>query len=861
MPQQEEVPTKWARKASSTKAGNGITLESKSRQGTANFTFEAIRPGLFRTQFWTAKSPLPPYPNCEEPKTQPTSTFDHGKQTESTIDVDDVQATIDFTGAPLVSLRFKDKQVPIHSDLPDRSYVLDGEGTSHYMNHDRQALHVGLGEKAAPMDLTARPFILSATDCFGYEAYRTDPMYKHVPLLIKATPEGVVGVFSTSHARGFWSVGSEIDGLWGHFKVYRQEYGGLQEYLMVGRTLKDVVRLYAEVVGYPLLAPRWAFGYLSGGYKYCAKDNPPSHVVLAEFAEKLKEHDIPCSAHQMSSGYSIADVEPKVRNVFTWNKHRFPDPEGFLEKYHQQGIRLLSNIKPFILSSHPDFEYLKKNNGMFTDPVTGEMGTMKLWSAGGGESGLGGHLDFTSKAAFDWWCEGVQKLKKQGVDAMWNDNNEYTLPDDNWTMALNDERSINSQERNHVGLWGRALHCELMAKASYQGLLKAAPNERPFVLTRSGTPGTFRYAASSWSGDNMTSWEAMKGANAISLTAGLSGLHCFGHDIGGFEGPQPSPELLLRWVQLGIHSPRFAINCFKTSPQDNQAGEVIEPWMYPEIIPNIRDAIKRRYEILPYIYSLALEGHLTAAPPQRWVGWGYESDPEVWTKFLKNGEEQYWFGDSLMVGGVYQPGETKATLYLPRKNDQGEKFDYGFVNTNAPYEYLPSGQWVTVESSWRNSIPILAKIGGAVPVGKNVQTRTAGEKGPACEMLPEDDYRGVEIFPPKGSSHGQVFSSTWYDDDGTTPEENISSFTVTYTSSDEKVTVGFHQDAKNSVELPWLESLTFILLPEDQRFIVSEEGVPLTRVEDDCRGRSRYVMKLSGHRTNGVNGVMVNGHK
>lgn len=74
-------------------------------------------------------------------------------------------------------------------------------------------------------------------------------------------------------------------------------------------------------------------------------------------------------------------------------------------------------------------------------------------------------------------------------------------------------------------------------------------------------------------------------------------MQCYGHDIGGFEGPQPSPELLLRWIQLGIHSPRFAINCFKTDENDNTIGGVIEPWMYPEITPLVRDAIKRRYEV------------------------------------------------------------------------------------------------------------------------------------------------------------------------------------------------------------------------------------------------------------------------
>jgi alpha-glucosidase (family GH31 glycosyl hydrolase) len=154
-----------------------------------------------------------------------------------------------------------------------------------------------------------------------------------------------------------------------------------------------------------------------------------------------------------------------------------------------------------------------------------------------------------------------------------------------------------------------------MGPSSHDVLLEACPNERPFVLTRLATLGTMRYACSSWSGDNITSWDGMRGTNALSLNAGICLMQCYEHDIGGFEGPQPSPELLLRCVQLGIHSPRFAINCFKTG-EDNSVGDVIEPWMYPEILPNIRQALQRRYELIPYIYGLMLLSHLTATPPQ-----------------------------------------------------------------------------------------------------------------------------------------------------------------------------------------------------------------------------------------------------
>ena len=860
MPQSEFVPMVWRRAGQKSGQEGQIYLASASAaaEETARFSFEAIRPGIFRTRFWSDSHVLPPYRNIEEP-TANVSATSKDCMYSSTIEAHGIKAHVTFNSVPVVSISWKDSTSVLHSDLPDRSYVKDGTGIAHYTRHDRDALHVGLGEKAAPMDLTARHFINSATDCFGYEVYKTDPMYKHIPLLIKATPEGCVGIFSTSHSRGTWSVGSEIDGLWGHFKVYRQDYGGLEEYILVGRTLKDVVRRYAELAGFPLLVPRWAYGYLSGGYKYTMGDHPPAHQQLMEFAEKLREHDIPCSAHQMSSGYSIAETEPKVRNVFTWNRHRFPDPEEWLSRYHALGIRLLSNIKPFILSSHPDYKYLVESKGLFTNPRTGNEGVMKLWSAGGGESGNGGHLDFTSKAAFEWWSRGVQTLKSQGVDAMWNDNNEYTLPDDRWRMALDEYPSGSQGADNNVGLWGRALHCELMAKASHDGLLRAAPNERPLVLTRSGTPGTFRYAGSSWSGDNMTSWDGMKGANALSLTAGICLMHCYGHDIGGFEGLQPSPELLLRWVQLGIYSPRFAINCFKTSVKDNSVGETIEPWMYPEITPNIRDTIKRRYEILPYIYSLGLESHMYASPPQRWVGWGYESDPEVWSKYLKGGEEQFWFGDTMLIGGVYEPGVCSARMYLPRRQD--DAFDYGYVNTSAPHEYFASGQWVSITSHWKDSIPVLAKVGGAIPVGKNVQTRMPGEENPACRSLEEDDYRGVEIFPPSGSSHGQSFETTWYDDDGISRKPRISSFTVRYTATVDRLIVGFETGKDDVFVPPWKASLTFIMVPGEQRFLVSEDGTPLKKLIEDGRGRPRYRMALSKADTEiPSNQKMVNGH-
>jgi alpha-glucosidase (family GH31 glycosyl hydrolase) len=332
-------------------------------------------------------------------------------------------------------------------------------------------------------------------------------------------------------------------------------------------------------------------------------------------------------------------------------------------------------------------------------------------------------------------------------------------------------------------------------------------------------------------------------------------MQCYGHDIGGFEGPQPSPELLLRWIQLGIHSPRFAINCFKTDENDNTIGGVIEPWMYPEVTPLIRDAIKRRYELIPYLYSLMLESHNTAVAPQRWIGWGYESDKEVWSDECMKGETQYWLGDTMMIGGVYEPGNVTARMYLPT---QGEK-DFGYFNLNAPYEHFPAGQWVNIDSQWKDSIPLLAKVGGGIAIGKDIQTRSPGDNRFPSKNAVEDDYRAVEIFPPRGNDNdSEQFTYSWYEDDGISRHPSITKYTIIYSTNQDKLTYSFLKEGSGYVA-PWEEKGLHIILPmgENRQVLQSEVGfvndhegqqkpqaskTGASAKQEDSRGRSVWLV-------------------
>ena len=275
MPHQEFIPTKYEINRSIEPSNEAsIHLRNTELTEPIDFSFEAIKPGLFRTTFSSPSQPLPPFPSTSRPKVNASHCsvkLPHDQKRIFTSG--NIEALVQWQKTPIVSVGFKGHE-PLYADLLHRSYAIDGTGIAHYTRYHRNSLHIGLGEKAAPMDLSNRHFTLSATDCFGYDVHRTDPMYKHIPLLIRATPQGVVASFSSSHARGYFSIGSEMDGLWGPYKVYRQEHGGLEQYIMIGRTLQEVVTLYADLVGYPLLVPRWAFGYLAGGMKYSMLDTP-----------------------------------------------------------------------------------------------------------------------------------------------------------------------------------------------------------------------------------------------------------------------------------------------------------------------------------------------------------------------------------------------------------------------------------------------------------------------------------------------------------------------------------------------------------------------------------------------------------
>lgn len=740
----------------------------------ATVELAVVSPGIVRLRSSNAAHPIPPHDNVvvDESFTMPLTieSKDPGSGLY-TFTGPDVVIRAQIEGEMrTVAISLQDKTGrTVYSDLPIRSYSINGSGFCHYSKLEPEALHMGLGEKAAPLDLTKRTFSFYGMDALKYDAYKTDPLYKMNPFLITLPRGGgwALGEFSTSNSKGDCSIGSEIDGYWGAYRVLRQDHGGLEKYFMLGDSVHEVVRKYAYLVGIPSLPPRHWLGYLASSMGYAESDNPPAQERLLAFPELCKQHDIPCSAMHISSGYTVSMSHPLRRNVFTLNTNRFPDFKGMCEKYHRMGIELSANIKPYLSVDHPDYQMLNRQGALFKDPDTGGPVVTKVWTTVvATDNAQGSWVDLTSEAGQKWWTAGVKALLEQGIDVPWNDNNEYSLLRDDFLCGF--ENVKGGESRNQpIGLVGRMINTQMLAKCSRDACLEVSPKRRPFVITRSSNVGAQRYAICSWSGDNFTSWSGFKGNTIMILNAGMSLYHCYGNDVGGFAGPVTEQELLVRWVQVSIFNPRFSIHSSK--PAAKGKGGITEPWMYEEALPLVRNAIKRRYELIPYLYSLHWDSHLMATPPNRWLGWGkYEHDLNVYNDEVLNCAD-FWCGDSLLIAGVFEPDATERRVYLPTGGGNNE---YYYL-LSEPYSVFQAGQFVTVPTPLGN-IAVFAKSGTVVPIGKPIVTATTEKKQWIVEgsdsRVEFDDWRALEVFPPPlraiDVTEDEVFHYLWIEDDG-----------------------------------------------------------------------------------------------
>lgn len=525
----------------------------------------------------------------------------------------------------------------IARDRPTQAYNFGwwDDGVYHYLRRRRGERFFGLGERAGAMDRAGRRFRLTNIDPMGYDAETSDPLYKSIPyVLVVGADRSGHGVFYDTTADPVFDFGLEHDNYHPPYRYMRADSGDLDYYMIAGPDALQVTRRYTWLTGRPALMPEWAIGYSGSTMTYT--DAPDAQARMGEFIAGLERHDIPCRSFHLSSGYtSIGDR----RYVFNWNRDKFPDVDGFVAGYARAGVDLAPNIKPALLVSHPRYAELAAR-GWFVSDADGEPVICQFWDE------IGSYVDFTHPEAAAWWRDEVTgQLLAHGIRATWNDNNEYEI----W-----DRRALfNGFGAPRPAAGERPVQGLLMMRASRAAQRAHRPGERPYVVTRSGMAGMQRYAQT-WSGDNFTAWKTLRFNQKMGLGLALSGVSNTGHDVGGFHGPAPDPELLLRWVQAGLAAPRFSIHSWNTD------GTVNEPWMYPEITPAIVGMMKLRRALEPLLLDLLWRHHAQYEPVSRPPWLDFPADPRAWED-----RDAYLLGPDLLVAPAMDPGVSAVDVYLP----------------------------------------------------------------------------------------------------------------------------------------------------------------------------------------------------
>ncbi len=558
----------------------------------------------------------------------------------------------------------------------------------HYLQREPGDRYYGLGDKTGPLNLHGRRLRTLAMDSLGYDPERGDPLYKHWPFVLTRSASGQwFGLYYDTLAACTFDLGCEHDNYHGLYRYVEIDDGDLDYYLMAGASPGEVIAQFLRLIGGTHLPPRWSLGFAQTAMGLA--DAPDAQAQLDGFISRIEAEGVPCSAFHYGSGYSSRG---KRRYVFTWNSAKFPDPKTLNRRFHKAGMQLVANIKPCLLDDHPAYGTVLAQSGFIQDTKTQKPVVEQFWD------GVGSHLDFTHPAAIQWWQDGLRKqVLDFGIDVGWNDNNEYAIMADN--AACHGFGQTIPMHR------ARPLHPLLMTRATFEAQAAHEPGHPVFTVTRGGPPGLQRYAQT-WSGDNTTNWENLRGNLRTGLQMSLSGIFNVGHDVGGFFGPSPSPELFVRWVQACCLNPRMVMNSWKAD------GTVNVPWLHPSVTQHVAAAIKLRYTLMPYLWSLFERAAQQHEPIIRPTFYDFPDDENCLADC-----DDFMLGSALLVAPVVREGSTSRTVYLPGgPNGPSAWFDF---HTGQRFE---SGQTHAITAPL-GTLPLFARAGASIPIAAAIAGR------------------------------------------------------------------------------------------------------------------------------------------
>lgn len=506
-------------------------------------------------------------------------------------------------------------------------------------------------------------------------------------------------------------------------------------YFIYGKDMDDIIAGYRTLTGKAPIMPDWAMGYWQSREKYNTRDE-----VLGTVSE-FRKRNIP--------------IDNVVIDWLHWNqdswgshefdKERFPDPKGMVDSIHDMNAHVMVSVWPKFYVTTDHYKEFDRNGWMYQGAVRD---SIRDWV---GPGYLGSFYDaYNPDARKLFWSQMNDHYMPLGIDAWWMDASEPNVRD-----CIDIEYRKDLMNPTYAGPADKYFNAYALmnAEAIYDGQRGVDPDKRVFLLTRSGFSGQQRYSTATWSGDIGTRWEDMEAQIAAGLNFAMSGVPYWTMDIGGFcvedryvkgvtkylEGGEENDdlkewrELNTRWYQFGAFAPLFRAHgqwpfreVYNIAPEDHPAYNSIVKYT------------KLRYNLMPYIYSLAGKTYFDDYTIMRPMVMDFTADLNT-----RNLKDQYMFGPAFLVAPVYKYGARDREVYFPA----GETW-YDFYTGKA----VKGGQTLKVDAPYE-TMPLFVRGGSIVPAGGDIQYAAQKSDEPVTIVVYGGRDGDFTIYEDEGTNY------------------------------------------------------------------------------------------------------------
>lgn len=570
----------------------------------------------------------------------------------------------------------RDGEVITTSGWRDLAYLkTDWKGDAYNKGYDdsymRQELSLGVGELVYGMGERFGNMVRNgqSIDIWNEDGGTcTDQSYKNIPFYI--TNRGY-GVFVNHPEKVSFEVATEQVG-----KVEFSVPGEVLDYFLInGPTMKEVLERYTDLTGKPSLPPMWTFGlWLSTSFT----TNYDEKTVMS-FIDGMLDRGIPLRVFHFDC-FWMKDFH---WTDFVWDERVFPDPKGMLTRIKEKGIKICVWINPYIAQESVMFKE-GMENGYLLKRKNGDVWQWDMWQPGMAI------VDFTNPEAVKWFQSKLKAMMDMGVDCFKTDFGERIPTED---VAYYDGSDPVKMHNYYTYLYNQTV---------FELLEREKGKNEACLFARSATVGGQKFPVH-WGGDCWSTYEGMSESLRGGLSLTMSGFGFWSHDMGGFESTS-TPDVYKRWAAFGLLSSHSRLH---------GSSSYRVPWAYDEeAVDVVRFFTKLKMELLPYIYSNAVETSRTGIPVMRSMVLEFQDDPSV-----GHIETQYMIGDDMMVAPIFND-KSIGQYYLPK----GTWTDY-FTN-----ETVQGGCWNTEEVGYCD-VPLYVRENSIIPTNSNIPDTDAIKAG------------------------------------------------------------------------------------------------------------------------------------